>query len=64
MPVTVHISASQQHAGGLSLLFLELESLPQPKLQRASAMGGRPIEAVLDVLFHKRDRLRVPEVRN
>ena len=64
VPIAVVIVTSQQHTGGLSLLFLELKGLPQPKFQRAGAVGRRPIGAMSDAPFHKRNRLRVPEVRN
>ena len=55
------MATPQQRSGGLPL---ELESLPQPKFQCACAVGGRPIGAVLDALFHERDRFRIFEARN
>jgi len=41
---------------------LGLDAFFQPKLQRASAVGGRPVRDASDVLAHKSDQLRVFEV--
>lgn len=64
VPCTAAMGASQLHAGRLSLLLLQVEGFLQPKLQRVSAVGERPVRDTLDVVFHEGDRFRVSEIRN
>ena len=64
VPRTVGIAASQQNTGGWPLLFFELEGLLQPKLQRASTMGRRPIRYIVDDLSHTSNCFRIIEARN
>jgi len=53
--------ASQLHTDSL---FLEVESLPQSKLERVSAVGKRSIKDATNVFFHECNRFLVSEVRN
>ena len=64
VPRATAIGASQLHTRRLSLLLLQVEGFLQPKLQRVSAVGERPIRDTLDVVFHEGDRFRVSEIRN
>ena len=64
LTTTVAIGASQLHARRLSLLFLQVECLLQPKLQRVGTVGERSIRDMFNVFFHTGDRLWVFEVRN
>ena len=64
IPLTAAVGASQLHARRLPLLFLQVESLLQPKLERVGTVGERSIGDMSDVFFHTGNRLRVFEVRN
>ena len=64
VPCTGATGASQLHTGRLSLLFLQVESLPQPKLQRVSTVRERAVEYMPNVSFHERNRARVSGVRH
>ena len=60
MPRTTVVGASQLYT---VLLFLQVESLLQPKLERASTVEERSIRDMSDVFVHEGDRIRVFEVR-
>ena len=64
VPRAVGIGASQLHTGRLSLLFLQVETLLQPKLQRVSTMRERSIKDMTNVLFYEGNRLGISELRN
>jgi len=64
VPCTSAIGTSHLHTWRLSLLFLYIESLLQPKLERFSAVRERSVKDVADVSFHECDRLRVSGVRH
>jgi hypothetical protein len=62
VPCTAGIGTSQLHT--LSLLFLHVESLFQPKLEQSTTVGERSIRDMSDVFFHEGNRLRIFGVRN
>ena len=64
IPCTTAIGAPHLHTGRLSFLFLQVESLLQPKLERFSAVRERSVKDMADVSFHECDRLRVSGVRH
>ena len=59
VPCTVAIGASQLHTGRPSLLFLQGESLLQPKLERVSTVRERSVKDMPNVSFHESNRPRV-----
>jgi hypothetical protein len=61
VPLTIAIGTSQLHTR-LSLLFLQVESLLQPKLERVGTVRERSIKDMANVSFHKRNRVRVSGV--
>ena len=60
IPRTMVIGASQLYT---ILLFLRVESLLQPKLERVNTVRERSIGDVSDVFVHEGNRIRVFEVR-
>ena len=64
VPYTVAIGASQLHAGRLSLLFLQVESLLQSKLERVGAVREGSVKDMANVSFHERNRPRVSGFRH
>ena len=61
IPCTIDIGASQLHT---VLLYLQVESLVQPKLERVSAVRERSVKDMPNVSFHERNRLWVSGVRH
>ena len=61
VPSTAVIGAPQLYA---VLLFLQVESLLQPKLERVSTARDGSVRDMPDVLFYKPNRLRVFTARN